>query len=212
MEFKSLTNIDSAFRQVRLLAIIFVLLVFALGIYVVYSSFSFARQAREKIYVLDSGKSLMLALSQDIRQNRPVEARDHVKRFHELFFTLAPDQKAIDHNISQALYLCDESARNEYANLKEAGYFTNLIAGNVSQDVVVDSVLTDFNGYPYLARCFATQTIIRATSVTRRLLVSECLLRDVTRSDNNPHGFLMEKWRVLENRDLQVTARGNESP
>src|SRR5215210_3182209 len=106
MEFKSLTNIETAFRQIRLFLIIFVILVFTIGIYIVYSSFSFARSAREKIYVLDSGKSLMLALSQDIRQNRPVEARDHVRRFHELFFTLAPDQKAIDSNISQALYLC----------------------------------------------------------------------------------------------------------
>ena len=28
----------------------------------------------------------MLALSQDLSQNRPVEAREHIRRFHELFF------------------------------------------------------------------------------------------------------------------------------
>jgi conjugative transposon TraK protein len=205
--FKSLQNIDTAFRQIRLFLILFTVLVFALGVFVVYSSYRFAQKAREKIYVLDSGKSLLLALSQDLSQNRPVEARDHVKRFHELFFTLAPDQKAIDYHISQALNLCDESAQQEYANLREAGYFANLIAGNVSQEVRVDSIQTDFNQYPYRARCFAIQTIIRATSVTKRSLVSECRLRDVVRSDNNPHGFLMERWRVLENRDLQVLSR-----
>ena len=32
-------------------------------------------------------KSLMLALSQDLSQNRPAEAREHVRRFHEMFFT-----------------------------------------------------------------------------------------------------------------------------
>ena len=42
------------------------------------------------------GKSLMLALSQDVRQNRPVEAREHVRRFHELFFTLSPEKSAIE--------------------------------------------------------------------------------------------------------------------
>ncbi|WP_026461465.1 conjugative transposon protein TraK [Adhaeribacter aquaticus] len=207
MEFKSLTNIETSFRQMRAFLIIFVTLSFTLAVYVAYTSFEFAKKSREKIYVLDNGKSLMLALSQDISQNRPVEARDHVKRFHELFFTLAPDQKAIDSNIGQALNLCDESAQDEYANLKEAGYFTNLIAGNVSQEIKVDSVATNFNEYPYTAKCFATQTIIRSTSVTKRSLVSVCRLRDVTRSDNNPHGFLMEKWRVLENRDLQVLPR-----
>lgn len=41
----------------------------------------------------------MLALSQDVQQNRPVEAREHIRRFHELFFTLSPDKSAIESNI-----------------------------------------------------------------------------------------------------------------
>ena len=57
--------------------------------------------------MLDSGKSLMLALSQDVQQNRPVEAREHIRRFHELFFTLSPDKSAIESNIQRALYLSD---------------------------------------------------------------------------------------------------------
>jgi len=44
---------------------------------------------------LDQGKSLIVALSQDAALNRPVEAREHVRRMHELFFTLAPDKAAI---------------------------------------------------------------------------------------------------------------------
>ena len=40
--------------------------------------------------------SLMLALSQDLSQNSPVEAREHIRRFHELFFTLSPDRAAIE--------------------------------------------------------------------------------------------------------------------
>lgn len=47
----------------------------------------------------------MLALSQDMQQNRPVEAREHIRRFHELFFTLSPDKSAIESNIQRALYL-----------------------------------------------------------------------------------------------------------
>ena len=44
---------------------------------------------------MDQGKSLIVALSQDAALNRPVEAREHVRRMHELFFTLAPDKAAI---------------------------------------------------------------------------------------------------------------------
>lgn len=52
----------------------------------------------------------MVALSQDLSQNRPVEAREHVRRFHELFFTLSPDKDAIESNVKRALYLADGSA------------------------------------------------------------------------------------------------------
>ena len=88
MEFKSLKNIETSFKQIRIIAIVFVVLCAGITGYAVWNSFSFAEAQRQKIYVLDEGKSLMLALSQDLSQNRPVEAREHVKRFHELFFTL----------------------------------------------------------------------------------------------------------------------------
>lgn len=81
--------------------IIFSFIILCAGItaYSVWSYYSFAEAQRQKIYVLDKGKSLMMALSQDLSQNRPVEAREHIKRFHELFFTLSPDKNAIESNI-----------------------------------------------------------------------------------------------------------------
>ena len=60
----------------------------------------------------------MLALSQDVQQNRPVEAREHIRRFHELFFSLSPDKSAIESNVQRALYLSDESAIGYYRNLQ----------------------------------------------------------------------------------------------
>lgn len=89
MEFKSLKNIETSFRQIRLFGIVFLCLCALVSVFSVVASFRFAEKQREKIYVLDGGKSLMLALSQDLSQNRPVEAREHIRRFHELFFTLS---------------------------------------------------------------------------------------------------------------------------
>ena len=87
MEFKSLKNIETSFKQIRLFGIVFVCMCAAITGYSVWSSYNFAEAQRQRIYVLDGGKSLMLALSQDMTQNRPVEAREHIKRFHELFFS-----------------------------------------------------------------------------------------------------------------------------
>ena len=74
MEFKSLKNIESSFRQIRLFGIVFLSLCAVITVWSVWSSYRFAERQREKIYVLDNGKSLMLALSQDLSQNRPAEA------------------------------------------------------------------------------------------------------------------------------------------
>jgi hypothetical protein len=40
-----------------------------------------------------------------------------------------------------------------------------------------------------------------------RNLITEGFLRNVARSDNNPHGFLIEKWTTIENKDLKTEKR-----
>ena len=103
MEFKSLTNIESSFRRIRLMLAVFVGCCTLVTVFALWNSYRFAEKQREKIYVLDGGKSLMLALSQDLSQNRPAEAREHVRRFHELFFGLSPQKDAIEHNYPTCL-------------------------------------------------------------------------------------------------------------
>ena len=170
-------------------------------------SLRFAEKQREKIYVLDNGKSLMLALSQDMSQNRPAEAREHVRRFHELFFTLSPDKSAIEHNINRALILADKSAYNYYSDFTEKGYYNRVIAGNINQVAQVDSVVCDFNEYPYIAKTYARQLIIRQSNVTERTLVTVCKLLNSSRSDDNPNGFTIESFTILENKDIRTVKR-----
>ena len=207
MEFKSLKNIETSFRQIRLFGIVFLCLCALVSVFSVVASFRFAEKQREKIYVLDGGKSLMLALSQDLSQNRPVEAREHVRRFHELFFTLSPDREAIEGNVRRALYLADGSAIAYYQSLAEKGYFNRIIASNVSQNVVVDSIRCDFDCYPYAIETFARQKIVRESNVTERTLVTTCRLRNAVRSDNNPQGFMVEALNIVENKDIATYDR-----
>ena len=207
MEFKSLTNIESSFRRIRMMFAAFVCCCTLVTGYALWSSYRFAERQREKIYVLDGGKSLMLALSQDLEQNRPVEAREHVRRFHELFFSLAPDKSAIEGNIQRAMFLSDRSAYAHYRDLAEQGYYNRIISGNMSQRIGIDSVKCDFNSYPYEVVTYARLSIIREKSVTERSLVTRGRLLNSTRSDNNPHGFILEAFRVVENRDIRVYDR-----
>lgn len=207
MEFKSLKNIETSFKQIRFFGIVFVCLCAGIVGYALWNSYSFAEAQRQKIYVLDGGKSLMLALSQDLSQNRPVEAREHVKRFHELFFTLSPDKNAIESNVKRALFLVDKSAFGYYKDLTEKGYYNRIISGNINQVIQVDSVVCNFDAYPYKVATYAKQMIIRESNVTERSLVTRCNLINSVRSDNNPHGFIMEAFEIVENRDIRVIDR-----
>ncbi|MDR6485740.1 conjugative transposon TraK protein [Chryseobacterium vietnamense] len=207
MEFKTLRNIESSFKQIRLFTFVFAVLCFGVVGVVVFKSYQFAEEQRQKIYVLDNGKSLMVALSQDMSINRPVEAREHVRRFHELFFTIAPDKNAIESNVKRAFNLADQSAFNYYKDLQEKGYYNRIISGNIQQRVEVGSVVANFDSYPYDVKTYARQFIIRSSNLTIRNLITNCSLVNSVRSDSNPQGFIIEKFNVLENRDVETVER-----
>jgi conjugative transposon TraK protein len=204
--FQKMKNIDSAFRYVRMFSIAFILACSLLSAFIAYKSFQVAANSQQKIFILANGKALE-AYSADRKDNVPVEIRDHVKMFHHFFFTLDPDDKVIQANITKALYLADNSAKQQYDNLKENGYFSNLIAGNISQEIQVDSIEININVYPYYFKYKGQEKIIRPTSIITRSLITDGYLRNVSRSDNNPHGFLIEKWQTLENKDINTQTR-----
>jgi conjugative transposon TraK protein len=204
--FHQLKNIDTAFKHIRLFSIVMIIACIALCCFTVYKSFKVVQETQARIYILANGKVLE-AFSSERKDNIPVEARDHVRMFHYHFFTLHPDDKVIQANIKRALYLADKTAQTQYDNLKENSYYANIISGNVSQEILIDSIKVDINHYPFYFRCIARQKIIRATSIVTRSLVTEGFLRNVLRSDNNPHGFLIERWTTLENKDIKSENR-----
>lgn len=208
MEFKSLKNIETSFRQIRLMAIVFIILCAGITGYSVWNSYRFAEKQREKIYVLDNGKSLILALSQDLTQNRPVELREQVRRFHQLFFTLSPDKNAIESNMQRAFFLSDKTPFNYYKDLTEKGYYNRVVSGNIYQTIQIDSIVCNLDKYPYQVVTYARQQILRESNVTERSLITRCQVTDLkARSDNNPQGFLIRNFEILENRDINQTDR-----
>lgn len=204
--FKAMKNIDSAFRYTRTVSLLVISVCVVLCSLIIFKSYELAGKTQDRIYVLSQGKVLE-AFASDRNENIGVEGRDHVKMFHFYFFTLSPDEKAIQENINKALYLADRSAKSQYDNLKERNYYSNLISGNVSQTIRVDSVMLDIQQYPYYFRCYASQELTRPTSVVQRNLITEGFLRNVSRSENNSHGFLVERWNVIENKDINIKSR-----
>jgi conjugative transposon TraK protein len=207
--FQQLKNIDTAFKHIKLFSYLLIIANVATICYCIYKSYDVVNQAQNRVHILYNGKVLE-AITADRKTNLPVELRDHIKTFHEDFFTLAPDDKQIQATITKALYLADGSAKTAYDNLKEAGYYNNLVSGNISQQITVDSIKLDLNQNPYVFTCYATEKLIRASSTIARKLTTQGSIRDLrTETDNNPHGFLIQGWEILENTDLITQNNSN---
>jgi conjugative transposon TraK protein len=142
--FNKTKNIDTAFRHIKMFSIVLVIGCVSIAAYALYTSNKTISQSQQKIFILANGKALE-AYAADRKDNIPVEARDHVRMFHHYFFTLDPDDKVIQSNITKALYLADASAKQQYDNLKENSYYTNIISGNISQQIETDSIKLSIN-------------------------------------------------------------------
>ncbi|MDQ6889967.1 MAG: conjugative transposon protein TraK, partial [Bacteroidota bacterium] len=191
---------------IRSFSLVLVTGCFLLCGFVLYKSYELSVRLQDKIYVLAGDKALE-AYAFNRKDNIVVEAKSHISMFHTYFFTLDPDEKVIDANIGKALYMADGSAKTQYDNLRETGYYANIIAGNISQQITVDSVAVNVTSEPYLFHCYGTIQIIRPNSIVTRSLITKGFLRNISRSDHNPHGFLIERWEIVENKDIKTISR-----
>src|SRR5579864_7053186 len=120
--FPRVRNLESSFRLIRGACVTVIAGGFCLCAYIFFVTNRAVDRAQERIYILANGKALE-AVAGERKDNIPVEARDQVRNFHLLFFTLDPDEKVIGDNLTRALYLADGSARRISENLRESGYY-----------------------------------------------------------------------------------------
>jgi conjugative transposon TraK protein len=159
------------------------------------------REERQHVYVLDAGLPLLVQRSH-LEDNEEVEGMSHVNMFHSLFFNLPPDDRYIQNNILRSMYLIDESGARLYNDLREQGFYNQLIANSTLVSIKADSIIFDVDSKSF--RYVGTQRIERPTSIVYRSLVTEGFLSRVRRSELNPHGFIIHNYRVIRNEDIET--------
>jgi conjugative transposon TraK protein len=162
--------------------------------------------ARKTIYILNNNVPLQ-ASQADMQMNRPAEYRADVDVFHSLFFSLTPDDKYIEYQMKKAMYLVDQSGVEQYNNLKENGFFNSILSSSSVLTLRTDSITLDVPRRYF--RYYGKLKIDRRSSTVVRSLVTEGYLKDIPRSDNNPHGVLIINWKTLENKDLEDVQKNN---
>lgn len=164
-----------------------------------FFSYRMIQDSRRSIYVLDNGVPV-LAKQTDVLLNRPVEYKAQIELFHRLFFTLAPDDAYIKENIQKSLYLIDDSGKKEYTNLREKGFYNQIVASSSMVSIHADSIR--LNPEQTKFQFFGKQMITRKSSVITRKLITEGFFEDIIRSPNNPHGVMLRNWRIIDNEEL----------
>ena len=91
--------------------------------------------------------------------------------------------------------------------MEAKGYYNRMISANINQKIQIDSVICNFNHYPYAVTTYAKQLIIRETSVTERNLVTRCNLLNTVRTDNSPFAYMIEKFEITNNEDIKTIKR-----
>ena len=169
-------------------------------------SYKLVQDSRKSIYIIDNGVPV-LAKQTDELLNRPVEYKAQIELFHRLFFTLAPDDKFIKENIEKSLYIIDDSGKKEYANLREKGFYNQLISSNSMVTVHADSIKIDSEKRKIIY--YGKETINRKSAIIIRNLITEGFFEDMIRSPNNPHGVLLKNWRIIDNTEVSNEAKYN---
>ena len=164
-----------------------------------FYSYRMVADSQKNIYILDNNVPI-LARQTDMQMNRPAEYRAHVDLFHSLFFSLTPDDKYMEYQMKKAMYLIDETGMQQYNDLKEKGFFNSILSSSSVLTLETDSVALDMPKHYF--RYYGKLKIDRKSSTVVRSLITEGYLKDIPRSDNNPHGVLITGWKTLENKDL----------
>jgi conjugative transposon TraK protein len=201
-----LKNLENKIKLVLIITSLFLTGCVVISLGSLFVARGMVADAHKKIYVLD-GTVPILVKQTTMDETFEVEAKSHVEMFHNLFFTLAPDDKYIDYTIKKAMYLIDESGLAQYNALKEKGFYNNIIGTSTICSIFCDSIKLDKQkmAFTYYGR----QRIERRTSILMRQLITAGSLRRVPRTENNPHGFIIFGWRTLVNKDLSESQKTN---
>lgn len=114
-------NLENKIKLVLTLCSLFLIGCIIISLGSIWTARGMIDDAHKKVYVLDSNVPILVNRS-SMEETLDVEAKSHVEMFHQLFFTLAPDDKYIRYTMDKAMYLVDETGLAQYNALKEKGF------------------------------------------------------------------------------------------
>lgn len=199
-------DIQSSFRKTKLISSLALIACIVISLGAIWMAYSFAKDSNKHIYVVDQGY-VLAANRQDNAIQKDLEVLNHVRRFHELMYNLAPDERAITSNVSEAAALGVKPSDEIDRARREKSFYSQLIQLPAVEEFQYDSARVDVSSYPFKVRLYGTLWYIRPTNAARYSFQSYCELINTSRSPRNPHGLSIERFIVERQEQLEITTR-----
>lgn len=190
-------SFEKKLKFIGLIAIISIVASIVISISSMFVAKQIINQENQNIYVLKDGIPIPMKRT-SLNLNRNAEYKSHVNNFHYYFFNIPPDDAFIKKQMEKAMYLIDYTGMTEYKNLLEKGYYGKIVASSATLSISTDSIVLNGNDFTY----YGKQRIDRKSLVLVRQIITKGSLKDIPRTDNNPHGVLIEEWETISNKDL----------
>ncbi len=198
MNIKSLKDIPTSFALAKKAMAICLVTSLALTIGCLSWAFYVTRHFAETAYILTENGQMALAKgisSTEIDLYRTPEIKSHIYTFHRLFWNI--DQFVVERNMNTALSMTGHSGKQVYMSLKASGHYSKIKSQNLVQTLQIDSLDLDDTKTPYEAAVYGKLTVKRTDQEKNQkvdLFKATFNLHNVARTDENPHGLLIENY------------------
>lgn len=202
MNLKSLKDIPTSFALAKKAMAICLITSLIITIGSLSWAFYVTRHFAETAYILTENGQMALAKgisSTDIDTYRTPEIKSHIYTFHRLFWNV--DQFSFERNMNSALTMTGHAGKQLYLSLKAKGHFAKIKSQNLIQHLEIDSLQLDDSKTPYKAMLYGKLKISRTDQRNERVdaFSASFELHNVSRTDENPHGLLIENYDATTN-------------
>ena len=172
---------------------------------VIYADYKIS-SSEDRIYVLDANYNAFSAMRSNVGLTMEMEVKGLVEDFHSLFYTLGPDNEFIKRNMERANHLCDQSGYRQYMNMRERGFYNELVQNNMHSWLMTDSIKFDRNRMEF--RYSGTIRFDRRDGHSYYKLITSGKIQVQPRTENNIHGLMIRNW-IVEDYSAMRSASGN---
>ena len=194
----NLMNIDNAFKKTRLIAMLALGFSFLFCVIVMVIAMTMVTKGKGKIYITNGYGNTLEAYQIGANENRAAEVKSQVRNFHATLYNITPNPKEVKKNLDKVLLMGDASVK-AFLDKRGDAYYKKLIASDVEVKFENDSLRVNTSIYPYKAVQFGKEIVQTNVGFLVKKLVTSCELKEIARTDENPHGLQISNFEVLQN-------------